>query len=332
LTSLAEDEPAVGALIAAAARPLHAYLLVGPPEGAKRAAALAFAAALVCPRGGCGECEDCRAALAGSHIDVSVIQRAGPFITVAQAHEVSRLAATAPVGGGQRVVILTDVHLADKAVPALLKTVEEPHPAVVFVLLAESVPRELVTLASRCARIDFTPAPAERIAGVLQAEGVDSDAAAQAAWAAAGRIERARVLVSDPSLAARRDMWQGLPAHLDGTGATAARLAAEILAALPTTTEDKRGVDSGREALEAQRREQRRRRTDELRWGLSVLAAAYRERATSADARGRSVAPATVSDALRRATTGLLRNQNEALVLQALFLRLDPAIGTTPSR
>ena len=50
-------------LAQAAPRPHHAYLFAGPEGGGKSLAARAFAAALLCELGGCGECRDCRLAL-----------------------------------------------------------------------------------------------------------------------------------------------------------------------------------------------------------------------------------------------------------------------------
>src|SRR6516162_1857891 len=86
------QERAVAQLAAAARSPVHAYLLVGPPGTGKRAAAQAFAAALLCPNGGDGTCESCRQALAGVHPDLVVVERAGAAISVPQAAEITRLA------------------------------------------------------------------------------------------------------------------------------------------------------------------------------------------------------------------------------------------------
>ncbi len=66
----------------AAARPHHAYVLAGPEGGGKRIAARAFAAALLCRRGGCGECRDCRLALADQHPNVSLVEPEGRDIHV----------------------------------------------------------------------------------------------------------------------------------------------------------------------------------------------------------------------------------------------------------
>ena len=68
---------AVAALRAAAHHPVHAYLFRGPAGSGAAAAARAFAAAVLCPDGGCGHCETCRRALAGTHPDLVSVERTG---------------------------------------------------------------------------------------------------------------------------------------------------------------------------------------------------------------------------------------------------------------
>src|ERR1700733_14877896 len=156
---------ALASLRAAALRPVHAYLFVGPPGTGKAAAATSFAAALLCPNtpGGDGRCETCRRVLAGVHPDVINIEREGPAISIQVARQVTTLAATSPVEGDRKVLVLHDFHLVQAAGPALLKTVEEPPASTVFVILAEHVPPELITIASRCVRIDFPPLRRARV-------------------------------------------------------------------------------------------------------------------------------------------------------------------------
>ena len=52
----------------------HAWLFTGPPGSGRSSAAIAFAAALICPEGGCGTCIDCRTAAAGGHADVEILR------------------------------------------------------------------------------------------------------------------------------------------------------------------------------------------------------------------------------------------------------------------
>ena len=333
------QDAAVRQLRAAARAPVHAYLLVGPAGTATWAAARSFAAGLLCRKGGCGACDDCRRVLAGTHPDTLVWERAGPYITVDEAREIGRLASLSPVEGRRKVLVLLDFHLVKDAAPALLKALEEPPPTTVFVVVAEQVPPELVTIASRCVRVDLAPVPAERIAATLVSEGVDAGIAEQVAAASGGRLDRARLLASDPGFAERFEAWSGVPARLDGTGATAAALADELLAAVATVVEplkqrqaaelagmEERARITGERAgarkdVDARhRREQRRLRLDELRSGLATLAACYRDRlAAGVDSR----ACLAALDAIASANEALVRNPNETLLLQALLVRLS---------
>jgi DNA polymerase-3 subunit delta' len=346
------QERAVAQLRAAAQSPVHAYLLVGPAGSGKRAAAIGFAAALLCPEGGCGHCAVCRRVTGGTHSDVVVAARSGAFIHVDQAKEIARIAALSPREGHRKVLVLVDFHLVQHAAPVLLKTIEEPPPGTVFVILAEYVPPELVTIASRCVRLDFDLVPEERITAALVADGVDAAAAADAARASGGRVDRARLLADDVEVPLRRAAWQLVPARLDGTGATAAVVAAELLALVMSAGSDalmsrhagemaeleERAAITGergsgrRELEERHRREQRRLRTDELRLGLATLEAAYRDRAaaaavsaTATPASGAGAAARAALESARtvqRATQAIERNPNEALLLQTLMVRL----------
>ena len=81
-----------------------------------------------------------------------------PPSTRTQAEEVVRLAALSPVEGRRKVLILDEFHLLrPEGAARLLKTIEEPPPSTVFVIVADDVPHDLVTIASRCVRVDFRP-------------------------------------------------------------------------------------------------------------------------------------------------------------------------------
>ncbi|HZD65172.1 MAG TPA: ATP-binding protein [Acidimicrobiales bacterium] len=345
---------AVAALRAAARAPVHAYLLVGPPGSGKRAAARSFAASLLCPEGGCGRCRHCSLALSAAHPDLAIVERTGASIGVDEARDVARLAARTPLEAPRQVLILADFHLVDRAAPALLKAVEEPPERTVFVVLADRIVPELVTIASRCVIVELRPLSEEVLVAALEAEGADHGVAQVAARAAGGRLDRARLLVADAGLSARQEMWRTLPSRLDGTGATVARAVGEVLAAIEGVLEPlragqdaelhrlaeeaeargERGVPARREVEERHRREQRRTRTDELRSGLAVLARAYGDQVgtTSGGVPGRgagrrALAAAEAVAAIDEAGRALDRNPNETLLLQDLLLRLS-GVGT----
>jgi len=345
---------AVAQLRAAASAPVHAYLFVGPPGTGKREAAKGFAALLLCRQGGCGQCEDCRRALAGTHPDVIVRERTGASISVDDARQVTRLAALSPVEGARKVLVLADFHLVEEAAPALLKTIEEPPASTVFVVLAEQVPPDLVTIASRCVRVDFKPLSGAVIAEALRARGVDAEAAGHAAAASGGRLDRGLLLASDPGFSARESAWSSVLGRLDGRGATVAVLVDGLLAATDSVLEPLRGRQQAevkelaarahlaggrdgraeREVETRHRREQRRARTDEIRFGLSVLAAGCRDRLARASEHGSARsgpaarAWAEAARVVQDAVEALERNPNEALLLQALLVRLSAAEGS----
>jgi len=336
------QESAVSHLQAAAAAPVHAYLLVGPPGSGKRTAAVAFAAALLCPRGGCGECDVCRRALAGGHPDFVVVERAGPSITVDQAREVRRLAMRSPNEGSRKVLLLVDFHLVREAASVLLKVLEEPPASTVFVILAEQLPPELITIASRCVQIDFGPLSVEQVATALVAEGVPAEVAREVAAGAGGRLDRARLLAGDPGFAGRRDAWRTVPARLDGTGATVAVVASDLATLLGeagvATLEARQATElaeldervkrtgergAGRKVLaERHKRELRRLRHDELRFGLATLAGAYRDALAAGAGDDRANIDAVA--AIQAAAEAMVRNPTEALLLQSLLLKLPP--------
>ena len=335
---------AVAQLRAAARSPVHAYLLVGPPGGGKRPAARAFAAALLCPSGGCGECDVCLRVRADVHPDAIVVEREGAFISVPQAQEIRRLAVRTPNEGHRKVLILVDFHLVREAGPTLLKIVEEPPPSTVFVILAEHVPTELVTIASRCVRIDFGGLLPEELVQALVREGVDEALAARVAEAAEGRLDRARLLAVDPDFERRRQVWQSLPSRLDGTGAAVALLSGELVqllgsaavgplearhaeerAALEARIERSGERGAGRKHLQDRhRRELRRLRADELRYGLALLAGAYRDGLATGPPAVRARGYLSSLEALQAAAEAIVRNPSELLFLQALLLRLTP--------
>jgi DNA polymerase-3 subunit delta' len=340
-----------------ARQPVHAYLLVGPPGVGQRALVRGFAAALLCPTGGCGVCSTCRRALAGVHPDLVEVDRSGPSVTVDDARRVVRLAQRRPLEAHRQVVAVSDLHLARLAAPVLLKTLEEPPGDTVFVMLADMVPPELVTVASRCVRIDLQPVSSETLSSWLAGQGVEQELAQEMAAAARGSVDRARLLVDDPGFAARRLVWSDVPTRLDGTGATVVTVAAELLASAEEAVEPlrlrhasdmerlaeqaerngERGVPGRKDIEDRQHREERRMRVDELKAGLATLAGAYRDRLAAEVTGGRGSGTgrmvervrelAGAVDAVEAVCVEMVRNPNESLMLEALLVRLSAVTG-----
>jgi DNA polymerase-3 subunit delta' len=334
---------AVQHLDASIASPVHAYLFLGPAGTGKREAAVAFAAALTCPNGGCGVCDSCREVLAGRHPDVVVVERQGASILTPQAQDVVRMAMRTPRVARFQVLVLVDFHLVETAAPRLLKTIEEPPDTTVILVLAENVPPDLVTIASRCVTVNFEPLAETDVVNVLVSEGADPAAATAVADVAGGRLDRARLLVSEEGFFERLERWRSIPTRLDGTGATVVLLAEALVAAASEPVEAVRARQvvemaeltaqaerSGERAVpgralieDRHRREQRRVRTDEMRAGLATLAGVYRARLEG------SPPVSVMSTALRavelvgEAAERLTRNANDVLLLEWLLLRLD---------
>jgi DNA polymerase-3 subunit delta' len=236
-------------------------------------------------------------------------------------------------------MVLDEFDLVSPAAAAtLLKTIEEPPPGTTFVILADEVTPDLVTIASRCARLDLPPLSDETIRDALVAEGADPDRAAEVAAVARGALDRARLLVADDRLALRVQLWRDVPGRLDGSGHAVATIVDEIRASIddagaPLAAAQAREVEEVNERIERygqrgsglrdletrHRRAQRRLRMDELRLGFEELADRYRaELATTTDP-GAVVAGLT---ALQRAIEALIRNPSEELLLQSLLLQL----------
>jgi DNA polymerase III subunit delta' len=338
------QEQAVAELRAAVRQPVHAYLLLGPRGSGKRAAAKAFAAELLSADldadGGASD-RAVALALAERHPDLVIVEPTGRTLRGEEAERIIIEASRSPIEGSRKVIVIDRFHTAEPgAAASLLKTLEEPPPSVVFVVLAEDLPPEHVTIASRCVLVAFVPVPDGLVEQWLRFLGADPDDARAAAAAALGDRNRARLLVTDPGVGNRQQLWASVATRLDGTGFTVASLVDELQAALdeavhPLDTrhagelaqladrEQQLGTrGSGRKDLEAaHRREKRALREDELRFGLATLASSYRDNAVEAPT------PAAIAALARiRATAEALeRNPNETLLLQALLLDL-PAL------
>ena len=213
------QEQAVAALRAAAARPVHAYLLRGAAGNGGLVAAQAFAAALLCPDGGCGTCRTCRAALAGNDPDLHFIHRSGATLSVPDMRRLVALAQRRPLQAARQVVIVTDVHLGGPAAPALLKTLEEPPGATVFVLAGRRHPPRTGDGGQPLRRRSRShPCPGPPWCTGSSGAGVPDDVAAVVADSSGGNLERARVMIEDPEVAARAALWSSVPDQLNDTG------------------------------------------------------------------------------------------------------------------
>lgn len=221
----------------------HAWLLTGPPGSGRSTAARAFAAALECPRGGCGECTECRTALDGSHADVELVATQGLSISVKEARRLTELAQRRPSVGAWRVIVIEDAdRLTEQAADALLKSLEEPTARTIWLLCAPSVEDVIITIRSRSRHLGLRTPPPEAVAELLsRRDGIDPEAALAAARAAQSHVGLARRLARDPDARARRDQIVALPLRIADFGAAMAAADALVQVA---------GAESGANAAE----------------------------------------------------------------------------------
>lgn len=208
----------------------HALLLCGPEGLGKREFMQRFVRGLLCvhPMQGdaCGQCRSCLLLDAGTHPDlISVsyglrkdgVQRSE--IVVDQIRELSaRLSMASQFGGWQITVIDPADAMNAAAANALLKTLEEPTPNTMLILLADAPWRLPQTIRSRTQRIEFhLPSPQQSL-DWLQGEGVKDPAAALEA--AGGNPGLARLWSREGALARRQEVRKDLAALAGGRGET----------------------------------------------------------------------------------------------------------------
>lgn len=184
-------------------------LLFAGAEGiGKRLVAVAVAQTLNCPQAqtaahadpadrlamdACGSCPSCQRIARGVHPDVAIVEPGSSgSIKVDQVREVVDRSAFRPFEGKRRVVIIDDAEaMVDQAQNALLKTLEEPPPASVFLLVTARPDALLPTVRSRCPLLRFRPLSPEDVAAALLRAGLKEPEARAVAATADGSVGRA---------------------------------------------------------------------------------------------------------------------------------------------
>ena len=235
-------------------RTAHAYLFVGPDGIGKRLTARRIAQSLFCQRipddqlDACGECPACRQVLAGTHPDLLSVgcpegKRELPMKLIVGPEEnrgregLLHDLSLHPMSASRRIAIIDD---ADKmnaeSANALLKTLEEPPPGAILLLISPSLETLLPTIRSRCQKVQFAPLTDDELSGLLVELGWESDPSSADAVAALseGSLATARQLL-DPELRKLRDL---LLARLTQPQMSSVSLADELIANIDEIASD----------------------------------------------------------------------------------------------
>ena len=210
----------------ASGRVTGTFLFVGPAGVGKRLFAGKLAQALLCCRGTaptldpCGTCEDCKLVEAGNHPDLIGVAKPDDKSDIPLELLIGRKEnrnheglchdiAMKPFRGGRRIAIIDDADfLNEEGANALLKTLEEPPPKSMLILIGTGSDRQLPTIRSRAQLIRFKPLDLSDLAGLIRSSGLadSADAAERLAALAEGSLAQAARL-ADPALAKFRREW-----------------------------------------------------------------------------------------------------------------------------
>jgi DNA polymerase-3 subunit gamma/tau len=162
----------------------HAYLFYGPRGTGKTSTGRILAKALNCLSNGkgepCNECDMCRAITEGRALDVIEVDAASNR-GIDEIRDLREKVNYAPNQARKKVYIIDEVHMLTKeAANALLKTLEEPPPYVVFILATTEAHKVPATIMSRCQRFDFRRISradvTAKLARICKTEGIKLEA------------------------------------------------------------------------------------------------------------------------------------------------------------
>jgi DNA polymerase-3 subunit delta' len=225
----------------------HAYLIVGPESVGKNTLAHALAQALNCTHSDedarpCGECRSCKLIASGNHPDIlySELDSGTGALKIEEVRTVTGRIALKPYEARYRIALFRDFdHARPQAQDALLKTLEEPPPTAVLILLAPTTESLLSTITSRSQVISLRLVSAETICDTLiQRWNADPQQAELLARLSGGRIGWAIRALEEPSLLDQRQaaldlLEQALGQNRAGRFALAEDLSKDKLALVP---------------------------------------------------------------------------------------------------
>ena len=234
------------------------FLFAGPAGIGKRTFALKLAQALLCPErpdealDPCGTCPACMQVAAGTHPDLDVVAKPADksFIPLElligdKEHRgregLCHRLGLKPYAGMRKIAVIDDAdHLNVEGANCLLKTLEEPPPRSVLILVGTSPAKQLPTIRSRCQLIRFRPLPTDVVAQLLTSQDMEADEAGRLAQFCEGSLQRA-VEWADPELWKFRDTLHQ-------------RLAAEVIESVPLSRAVAALVDEAGKQPAARRR------------------------------------------------------------------------------
>jgi DNA polymerase-3 subunit delta' len=191
----------------------NTWLFTGPAGSGRSNAAIAFAAALVCEKGGCSTCNSCISTILGTHADVELIKTQGLSIKIDEVRELITRASWKPSIANYRIVVIEDAdRLTDSAANALLKVIEEPGLRTIWLLCAPTLTDVLPTIRSRCRHLALrTPSTKAITKLLIERDQIETKTAEFVARASGGHIGRARKLALDATARQNRENILRLP-------------------------------------------------------------------------------------------------------------------------
>jgi DNA polymerase-3 subunit delta' len=199
----------------------QAYLFVGPEGVGKRLFALELAKALLCerppaPLTACDRCPSCAQVEAGTHPDVFALRtpEGKHELPVSEMRAFCSRMALKPSRGGRKVGIIEDADdFNEESANSFLKTLEEPPPGSLLILLGTGTDRQLPTILSRCQVVRFAPLGPDDLRAVLTSQGVSDPAQLdRLVRLSGGSAARALALNDDEFWNVRQKLVEGLTA------------------------------------------------------------------------------------------------------------------------
>ncbi|HEX3149152.1 MAG TPA: DNA polymerase III subunit [Gemmataceae bacterium] len=198
----------------------HAYLFVGQSGIGKHTFARELARALLCETaaktlGACGKCASCALVDAGTHPDLILAGRPEDKLDlpIEVVRGVIEQLSLKPARGGRKVAILDDADdLNAESTNAFLKTLEEPSPGSVLILIGGPIPeRQFSTILSRCQVVSFTGLRNEHLVELLKESGItEADRLDRLVRVAGGSIGQALALDDETLWAFRKKLLGAL--------------------------------------------------------------------------------------------------------------------------